>query len=337
MSDHDSSSFRVLIFDDYEGLAARVPAYEKLKARTHVTVLRGRLATDDELGHALKGVHAILLIRERTRFGEKRLALAPDLKLISQTGRGIAHLDLSALNKRGIAVAATPGDGGASTVELTFGLIFALLRRIPEIDRRMRSEAWPALAGRVLEGKTVGVIGLGRIGKQVARIAKAFNTRLIATAKTMTDERAHEVGAERVTLEALLRQSDVVTIHVPLNQETRGLIGEREIGLMKHGAYLVNTARGPIVSEAHLIRALEQGKLGGAGLDVYDEEPLPMDHPFRRLGNVVLLSHRGYAAEEVLKERFEQAMENILSFLDGRPTNLLNPEVLSSNRRGEGR
>lgn len=337
MSDHESSSFRVLILDDYEGLAAHVPSYEKLRARSHVTVLRGRLATDEELARALKGVHAILLIRERTRFGEKRLALAPDLKLISQTGRGIAHLDLPAVTKRGIAVAATPGDGGTSTVELTFGLIFALLRRISEIDRRMRSEPWPALAGQVLEGKTVGVVGLGRIGKQVARIARAFNTRVIATAKTLTDERANEVGAERATLEALLRQSDVVTIHVPLNQETRGLIGEREIGLMKHGAYLVNTARGPIVSETALIRALEQGKLAGAGLDVYDEEPLPMDHPFRRLENVVLLSHRGYAAEEVLKERFDQAMENILSFLDGRPTNLLNAEVLSSNRRGESR
>lgn len=332
MPNHESSSFRVLILDDYEGLATQAPAYEELKARSHVTVLRNRLAKDDELGRALKGVHAILLIRERTGFGEKRLALAPDLKLISQTGRGIAHLDLPAATKRGIAVAATPSDGGASTVELTFGLIFALLRRIPEIDRRMRSEAWPAAAGHVLEGKTVGVLGLGRIGKQVARIAKAFNTRVVATAKTLTDERASEVGAERVPLERLLRESEVVTIHVPLNQETRGLVGERELNLMKPGAYLVNTARGPIVSEAALIRALEQGKLGGAGLDVYDEEPLPMDHPFRRLGNVVLLSHRGYAAEELLQERFEQAMENILRFLDGKPTNLLNPEVFSSKR-----
>ncbi|MBI4488846.1 MAG: D-2-hydroxyacid dehydrogenase family protein [Deltaproteobacteria bacterium] len=321
--------FRVLILDDYEGLAAQVPAYEKLKARSHATVLSNRLATDEELGRALKGVHAILLMRERTRFGEKQLALAPDLKLISQTGRGIAHLDLPAATRRGIAVAVTTNDSGISTVELTFGLILALLRDIPRIDRRMRCEAWPAIAGHVLEGKTVGVIGLGRIGKQVARIAKVFNTRVVATAKTLTDERARQVGAERVTLEELLRESDVVTIHVPLNQETRGLIGEKEIGLMKPGAYLVNTARGPIVSQAALIRALEQGKLGGAGVDVYDEEPLPMDHPFRRLDNAVLLSHRGYAAEEILRERFDLAMENILSFLEGRPTNLLNPEVLS--------
>jgi len=320
---------RVLILDDYEGLAAQVSAYEKLKARSHLTVLRSRLGTDEELGRAFKGVRAVLLMRERTRLGERQLALAPDLKLISQTGRGIAHLDLPAATRRGIAVAVTPNDSGISTVELTFGLILALLRDIPQIDRRMRSEPWPAAAGHVLEGKTVGVIGLGRIGKQVARIAKAFNTRVVATARTLTDERARQVGAERVTLEELLRESDVVTIHVPLNPQTRGLIGEKEIGLMKPGAYLVNTARGPIVSEAALIRALEQGKLGGAGLDVYDEEPLPMEHPFRRLGNVVLLSHRGYAAEEILKERFELAMENILSFLEGRPVTLLNPEALS--------
>lgn len=321
---------RVLILDDYEGLATQVPAYEKLKARSHVTVLRSRLATDEELGRALNGVHAVLLMRERTRFGEKQLALAPDLKLISQTGRGIAHLDLPAATRRGIAVAVTANDSGISTVELTFGLIFALLRHIPQIDRRMRSEAWPPMAGRLLEGKTVGVVGLGRIGKQVARIAGAFNTRVVATGRTLTDERARQAGAERATLDELLRESDVVTLHVPLNQETRGLIGEKEIGLMRPGAYLVNTARGPIVSEAALIRALEEGKLGGAGLDVYDQEPLPMDHSFRRLDNVVLLSHRGYAAEEILKERFELAMGNILSFFEGRPVTLLNPEVLTS-------
>jgi phosphoglycerate dehydrogenase-like enzyme len=326
-----NNRFRVLILDDYEGFATQVPAFAKLKSCAEVTVLRNRLVTDEELSHALKGIHAILLMRERTRFGEKELSLAPGLKLISQTGRGIAHLDLPAATRRGIAVTVTPNDSGISTVELTFGLILALLRRIPQVDRRMREETWPAIAGQILEGKTVGVIGLGRIGKQVARIAKAFNTRVLAMGRTLTDERAREVGAERVTFEELLRESDIVTVHVPLNQETRGLIGEKEIALMKPGALLINTARGPTVSQSALLRALEQRKLGGAGLDVYDEEPLPIDHPLRRLDNVVLLSHRGYATEEILRERFELAIENILRFLDGKPTNLLNPEVLSQN------
>jgi len=317
----------VAILDDYEGLAAGVSSFEKLKARADVVVVRERLATDEDLERVLKNLHAVLLMRERTRFGEKQLALAPALKLISQTGRSIAHLDLPAATRRGVTVSVTPNDSGSSTIELTVGLILAVLRQIPQVDRRMRQEAWPAIAGRLLEGKILGVVGLGRIGAQVSRIVKAFNARVLATARTLTDERARAVGAERVSLETLLRESDVVTIHVPLRPETRGLIGEKEIALMKPGAVLINTARGPIVSEAALIRALQDGRLGGAGLDVFDEEPLPLDHPLRRLDNVVLLSHRGYAAVEILTERYELAIGNILNFIDGQPTNLLNPEV----------
>lgn len=321
--------FRVAILDDYEGLASGVAAFEKLKSRAEVVVMRDHLGTDEELGRALSETDAVLLMRERTRFGDKQMSLAPTLKLMAQTGRGIAHLDVPAATRRGIAVALTPNDSGSSTVELTFGLIFAVLRQIPQVDRRMRQEAWPAVAGQLLEGKTVGVVGLGRIGSQVARICKAFNTRVLATARTLTDERAQGVGAERVSLETLLTESDIVTIHVPLRPETRALLGEKEIALMKPGSVLINTARGPIVSEAALIAALRDGRLGGAGIDVFDEEPLPLDHPFRRLDNVVLLSHRGYATVEILQERYELAMGNILSFIDGQPTNLLNPEVLA--------
>lgn len=320
--------FRVAILDDHEGLASSAPSFEKLKARADVEVMPGRLGSDEALGRALKEVNAVLLMRERTRLGEKQLSLLPAMKLIAQTGQTIAHLDLPAATRRGIAVAVTPNDSGVSTVELTFGLILAVLRQIPQVDRRMREEPWPAVAGRILEGKTVGVIGLGRIGAQVARIAKAFNTRVLATSRTLTDARARAVGAERVSLETLLGESDIVTVHVPLRPETRGLIGEQEIARMKPGACLINTARGPIVSEAALLRALREKRLGGAGLDVFDVEPLPWDHPFRRLDNVVLLSHRGYAAVEILRERFELAMRNIINFIDGKPTHLLNPEVL---------
>jgi len=329
MTEKKSERFRVLVLDDYEGIAAQVPAYERLKARAEVTVMRNRLGSNEELGRALKEIHAVLLMRERTRFLEEQLSLAPSLKLISQTGKTTAHLDLPAATRRGIAIAFTPSDSSVSTVELTWGLILSLMRRIPEVDRRMRQEAWPAVAGHVLEGKAIGVIGLGRIGKQVARIALAFRMRVLATGRTLTEERAREAGAECVSLETLLRESDVVTIHVPLNPQTRGLIGEKEIALMKRDAILVNTARGPIVSQAALFEALQKGQMGGAGLDVFDEEPLPMDHLLRRLDNVVLLSHRGYAAVEVLRERYQQAMENILNFLDGKPVQLLNPEVLS--------
>ena len=329
MADIKSERFRVAVLDDYEGVADQAAAYKILQQRAQVKILKERLETDAELGRALQGVHAVLLVRERTRFGEKQFSLAPQLKLIAQTGHTTGHIDLATANQRGIAVAVTPTDTGNSTVELTTALIFAVLRRIPEVDRRMRAERWPAVAGRLFEGKTLGIVGLGRIGTQVARIAQLFKARVLATGRTLTMERARAAGAEAATLEKLLRESDIVTIHVPLNQQTRGMIGEKEFALMKPGAILINTARGPIVSEAAMLDALRSGKLSGAGLDVYDEEPLPLEHPLRRFENVVLLPHRGYATVESLTERYQHAMENILSFLDGKPVNVINPEALS--------
>jgi len=332
MTQVEANPVRVLVLDDYEEQATEVPAFQKLSARANVTVMRNRLESDKELGAALRGIHVLLLVRERTRFGEKQLSLAPDLKFISQTGKTAAHLDLAGATRRGIPIAFTATDSGISTVELTFALIFSVLRQIPFIDRKMRTERWPAIPGRLLEGKTLGVIGLGRIGKKVAQIGQAFGTRNLATGKTLTDERAREVGAAKVSLETLLKESDIVTVHCPLRPETRGLIGEKEISWMKREAVLVNTARGPIVSEPALVKALQQNRIAGAGLDVYDEEPLPADHPLRRLDNLVLLPHRGYATVEILRERYEMAMANILGFLDGKPVNLLNPEVLNRPR-----
>ena len=328
MAEKPSERYRVAVLDDYEGLAHRAGAYEKLKRLTDVTIHCERLEDDADFKRALANVHAVLLMRERTRFGAKELAAAPALKLISQTGRTTVHLDIAGATSRGVAISVTAADTGSSTVELATALIFSVLRRIPEVDRRMRTERWPAIAGRLLEGKTVGIVGLGRIGAQVARMARLFDARVLATGRTLTPERAGEAGAEAVTLERLLRESDIVSIHVPLNAQTRGMIGAKEFALMKDGAILINTARGPIVSEAALIEALEKGKLYGAGLDVYDEEPLGMSHPLRTFDNVVLLSHRGYATEEVLVERYHHAMENILNFFDGKEVKLVNPEAV---------
>lgn len=329
MAETKAERFRVLILDDYEGLAEGVSSFGELKTRAEVTVSRSKLATDNDLARALQGVHAVLLMRERTRFGERQLSMASELKLISQTGKVMPHLDVPAATRRGVAIAVTFNDSGISTVELTIALIFALLRRIPQIDRRMRHEAWPAIPGQLLEGKTLGLIGFGRIGKKVAAIGRVFNARVLANSRTLTEEKASEAGVIRASLQSLLAESDIVSIHVPLNSQTRGLLGERELSLMKPGALLVNTARGPIVSEAALIQALERGHLGGVGLDVYDEEPLPIDHPLRRFDNAVLLPHRGYATVEVLRERYERAIANILSFIEGKPANLVNPEALA--------
>jgi phosphoglycerate dehydrogenase-like enzyme len=323
-----SKTINVLVLDDYEGFAGSVPSYEKVKARAQVVILR-TLKDDNELATALRDVQILLPVRERTKLGDKELALGPALKFISQTGAGIGHLDLPAATRRMIAVCLTGREPPVSTIELTMALILSSLKKIPLVDRRMRAEAWPPIPGYLLAGKTVGIVGLGRIGGEVARLCSAFNARVIATGKTLTDERARAAGVTRVTMEELFRESDIVTVHAKYNQETRGLITEKELGLMKQGAFLINTSRGPIVSEAALVRALECGQLGGVGLDVFEEEPLPFGHPFRRFDNAILLPHRGYATVEVLQERFERAMSNIVDFMDGKPLNLLNHEVLS--------
>jgi phosphoglycerate dehydrogenase-like enzyme len=320
--------FRVAILDDFEKLADTVPAFEKLKERADVAVLRERLDSPEKIERVLAGIDALLLMRERTYFSDNEYSRLPSLKFISQTGRTTRHLDMPSATRRGIAVAGTPADNGTATKELTIGLILALMRKIPQVNQRMREESWPALAGRLLERKTVGVLGFGRIGQEVARILKAFNTRVLAYARTLTAEKAGQIGAECVPMETLLRESDIVTIHVPLNANTRGMIGDKELAMMKPGALLVNTARGAIIAERAMLKALETGHLGGVGLDVFEIEPLPMDHPLRRFDNAILLSHRGYATVEVLQERYEEAITNILNFMDGKPVNLHNPEVL---------
>jgi len=323
-----AEKFKVAILDDFEELADTVPAYQKLRERAEVAMLRRRLAISEHIVSALRDFDAVLLMRERTSFSDKEYAQLPKLKLISQTGRTSKHLDLAKATQRGIAVSSTPPENGIVTTELTVGLILALLRKIPQVNLRMREEAWPAIVGNSLQGKTIGVFGFGRIGREVARIIKAFpNTRVLGYSRSLTAARAAEVGAECVAFESLLHESDIITVHINFNEQTRGAIDAKEFAMMKRGALLVNTARGPIVSEAAMIAALESGQLGGVGLDVYDMEPLPMDHPLRRFDNAILMSHRGYATVEVMTERYQQAMENILNYLDGKPLQLINPDV----------
>lgn len=323
---------RVAILDDFEGAAARSPAVARLAARVEVSVLQDRLTSDEALAARLGETEVILLIRERTRFGAAQLARLPRLELIAQTGGGVAHIDLNAATARGILITVTGSNSTPAMVELTFGLMVAVLRRIPALDRAMRRGEWPGVPGRQLHGKILGIVGLGKIGREVARAAHAFGLRVLACGQTLTDERARAVAAVKVSLRELLEQADIVSIHAKLTEQTRGLLGDAELALMKPGAVLINTARGPIVEEHALLRALEQGRIA-AGLDVYEQEPLPRDHPLTRLENVALLPHRGYVTEEVLAEFYAQAVENILNYLDGRPTNLLNPDALSNRAR----
>ena len=322
-----TNPFKIAILDDFERIAETVPAYAKLSARADITLLRERLDSSEKIVQRLRDFDALLLMRERTFLSDKEYGQLPNLKFISQTGRTSVHLDLANATKRGIAVSGTAGDTGATTKELTIGLILALARKIPQVNQRMREELWPALTGMMLEGKTIGVLGLGRIGNEVARIMKAFNTRVLGWSRSLTPERAAEVGAEAVAMETLLKESDFVTVHVHYSAQTVNLIGAKEIALMKRGAFLVNTGRGPIINETAMLDGLANGHLGGVGLDVYDKEPLPMDHPLRRFDNAILMSHRGYATVEILSERYEQAINNLLDYLDDKPTSLINKDV----------
>lgn len=322
-----TANFKIAILDDFERIAETVPAFAKLQSRADITVLRERLDSSEKIIATLTDFDALVLMRERTFFSDKEYRQLPKLRFISQTGRTSVHLDLANASARGIAISSTPSDNGSTTKELTIGLILALARRIPQVNQGMREERWPAVTGLMLEGKTIGVLGLGRIGNEVARIMKAFNTRVLGWSRSLTAERAAAVGAEAVSMETLLKESDFVTVHVHFNAQTRGLIGAKEIASMKHGAYLVNTGRGPIIDQTAMLDALATGHLGGVGLDVYDQEPLPMDHPLRRFDNAILMSHRGYATVEILSERYEQALTNLLDYLDGKPLKLINPDV----------
>lgn len=319
--------FRVTVLDDYEKFSTRVPAYRDALKVAEIRVMERKLDTDAEISEAIGDAHAVMLMRERSLFREREFSLAPSLRFISQIGRSMPHLDLDEARRRGVVVSGTPGDSGISTVELTFALMLALARSVPAVDRGMHDGAWPPIVGALLEAKTLGIVGLGRIGRQVARIAQAFGMDVVAAGKTLTDERARESGVRRVSLQQLLQESDFVSVHCRSNAETRGLLGTKELASMKPGAFLINTARGPIVSEPALIEALEQGHLGGVGLDVYDVEPLPAAHPLRRFDNAVLMSHRGYGVDQILHQRYERAFQNIINFIKGEPTDVINLEA----------
>ncbi len=327
---------RVVVLDDYEKFCTRVPAYREAAKLADVRVVEHRLASDEEWSAAVGGAHAVVLMRERSPFREREFALAPSLRFISQIGRGIPHLDLAEATRRGIVVSCTPNDSGTATVELTFALLTALARQIPSVSQGMREGGWPPAVGMLLEGRTLGVIGLGRIGTRVARIGRAFDMDILAAGKTLTDRRAAEAAARRVSLDTLLDESDVVSVHCRLNAETTGLIGRRELRRMKPGALLINTARGPILSEEALVESLKRGHPGGVGLDVYDQEPLPPYHPLRGFDNVILTSHRGYAVDRILHQRYQSAFTNVIRFIKGAPVEVIHPDASPSPPRPRG-
>jgi D-3-phosphoglycerate dehydrogenase len=272
---------------------------------------------------ALREATIVCLMRERTALPRKVIEALPNLKLIVTAGMYNASVDLEAAKERGILICGTGGAGGP-TAELAFGLMLDLARNISVENARMKAgEPWQVTIGHDLAGLTLGLIGLGKLGAKAARIAQAFDMKVIAWSQNLTAERAGQHGAEYVSKEELFSRSDFVSIHVVLSQRTRGLVGAAELSRMKPTAYLVNTSRGPIVEEAALIAALRDRKIAGAGVDVYDVEPLPTDHPYRSLPNLVMTPHLGYVTENTLRVFYGSMVEDIRAWLDGKPVRIV--------------
>jgi phosphoglycerate dehydrogenase-like enzyme len=315
---------RIAVLDDYQDAARRMADWSRLPAGAELAVFRDHVADLEAVAARLASFDVVVAMRERTPFPRALLERLPRLRLLVTTGMRNAAIDLQAAADRGVLVC---GTGGLPypTAELAWGLVLALARRIPREDRATREGRWQETVGLGLNGKTLGVLGLGTLGSRVARFGRAFEMDVLAWSQNLTAERAAEIGAVRVDRDELLARSDVVAIHLVLSERTRGLIGARELGLMKRTAYLVNTSRGPIVDEAALVRALRDGIIAGAGLDVYDEEPLPPDHPLRGLPNTVITPHLGYVTEETYRIFYGQALEDILAYLRGEPVRVLRP------------
>jgi phosphoglycerate dehydrogenase-like enzyme len=303
--------------------------WSQLPANLEVTYFHDHLADEDRLVERLKDFQVVMGMRERTPFPRSVLRRLPELRLLITAGMGNAAFDLKAATELGIVVSGTGGSGEDPT-ELTWGLIISLMRHIPEEDQATRQGKWGTTVGVGLKGNTLGLLGLGHIGSLVARVGRAFEMNIIAWSQNLTPERAAECGATLVEKDTLFRDSDVLSVHVRLSDRTRGLVGARELGLMKSTAYLVNISRGPIVDEAALVNALKTRSIAGAALDTFDVEPLPAGHPLLGLSNTVLTPHIGYVSQAGYRARYGHVVEDIRAFASGESIRVLNPDVLAS-------
>ena len=311
------------ILDDYQSVSQKVADWSPVTKDVNFRVYTEALGGPDKVIEAVKACNIVCLMRERTLFGKDVIDALPNLKFIVTSGMRNAAIDVNAAAARNIPVCGTESLG-PPTAELTFGLMLELARKIGIEHARLKAGArWQSTLGIDLYGKTLGIIGLGKLGTRVARIANACEMKVIAWSENLTAEKAKDAGATLVSKEELLKRADFVTIHLQLSQRTRGLIGAGEIALMKPSAYLINTSRGPIVDEKALEMALLGNKIAGAAIDVYNEEPLPLDHPFRKLGNIVITPHLGYVTAENYKRFYGHMVEDIRAWLDGKPVRLL--------------
>jgi phosphoglycerate dehydrogenase-like enzyme len=305
---------RVAILDDIHRVWAATEGVRRLRERAEVRIFEQPFGDPA----ALRGCDALIANRERTRFTRELFARLPDLRILAQTGNHAYHVDLAAAREHGVVVAKAAGGFSAGAAELAIGLAIAVLRGIPAADAAVKAGAWPTPVGRELSGKTLGIVGLGRIGRHVAKIGRAFDMRVLSWTRRPDAAVAASVGAEPCELDELLRAADVVSIHATLAPETRGLLDARRLSLMKPSAVLINTARGPIVDEHALVEALRDRRIAGAGLDVFDTEPLPAGHPLTRLPTVVLTPHLGWPTDRKYEQFADAAADVLLAWLDGR-------------------
>jgi phosphoglycerate dehydrogenase-like enzyme len=306
---------KIAVLDDYQGVALKMADWSKVTARAQVDVFTDHLADAEAVAKRLYPFDIVCVMRERTPLDATLIERLPNLKLIASTGPRNASIDLKAAAARGIAVVHT-GYFGSPTVELTWALILASARHLVAEAAAVRSGGWQHSIGDDLSGKTLGVIGLGNLGSKVAKIGLEFGMQVIAWSQNLTAEKAAAVGAVLVSKEELLRRSDIVSLHLVLSERTRGLIGAAELSLMKPSARLVNTSRGPIVVESALISALRAGRIAGAAIDVFDVEPLPADHPYRNIDNLLATPHIGYVSRGLYERFYRDTVSNILAWLD---------------------
>jgi phosphoglycerate dehydrogenase-like enzyme len=311
------------ILDDYQNAAMGLADWSPVAKDVEIKVFNKPFVDQDEAIKALQGFAIIVGMRERTPFPRKMIEALPNLKLLITTGARNNSFDIKACAERGVTVCGT-GSVGSPTTGIAFGLMLELTRRIGFENARLKAgEAWQVTIGRDLEGLTLGILGLGRLGQRSATVGKAFGMNTIAWSQNLTAEKAQAAGAQLVSEEDLFRKADIVTIHLVLSDRSRGLVGAKELGLMKKTSYLINTSRGPIVDEKSLIAALQAKSIAGAGLDVFDVEPLPLDHPFRKLDNVVITPHLGYVSEQNYRKYFPDIVEDIRAWLDGNPVRVI--------------
>ena len=311
---------KLAVLDDYQGVALEMADWSPLDSDVEITVFSDHLADEGAVAERLRDFEIVMVMRERTPFPRSLFEKLPKLEHLVSSGMRNLSIDLKAAAECGVLCTGTPSLG-YPTSELTWGLIHDLARHISVEDRATRAGAWQKTVGVGLRDKTLGVMGLGRIGSDVARVGIALGMRVIAWSENLTQDRCDEVGARLAGREEILRESDFLTVHLLLSNRTRGLLQAADLGLMKPTAYLINTSRGPIVDEAALVSALREGRMAGAGLDVFDIEPLPADHPLRNMPNTVITPHLGYATVENYRNWYGGTVGNLRSWLDGRVIN----------------